>query len=300
MRISDLREFASLAQTLSFTKTARKLYISQPVLSKHISALEAELGFGLFVRGKRGIALTPAGRVFAEGVERCLAELEEATAKAGEASLEGGRRVTVAYLMAFCRGFLSKLDMAFARSSGCVEMRYRGMVMDDLRMAVHEESADVYLAPEIVECPKGYESVVLHEFPYALVVGKGHRLASREAVTLEDLKGSCVRFINPDILQGYASDLERFLEPVRPYVALRGDVPEVDNWVFALSDRKTIGLECVANRKYLGDEVVFVPFAEGVEGVPQVRLCALWKEGSDVGAVGRYLDELFAFSGYSG
>ena len=41
--------FTTLARTLSFGQTARLMGISQPAVSKHIAALEAELGDGMFV-----------------------------------------------------------------------------------------------------------------------------------------------------------------------------------------------------------------------------------------------------------
>ncbi|MGL5435303.1 MAG: LysR family transcriptional regulator [Lachnospiraceae bacterium] len=49
--------FLTLAQTLSFTETSHMLYISQPTLSKQITALETELGFTLFNRTKRSVEL---------------------------------------------------------------------------------------------------------------------------------------------------------------------------------------------------------------------------------------------------
>ena len=42
--------FTILARTLSFSETARQTGISQPAVSKHIAALESEIGAALFVR----------------------------------------------------------------------------------------------------------------------------------------------------------------------------------------------------------------------------------------------------------
>ena len=64
MRIEHLREFRILASTLSFTEAARKSFVSQSVLSKHISAMEKELGHKLVTRSRAGVSLTPEGEVF--------------------------------------------------------------------------------------------------------------------------------------------------------------------------------------------------------------------------------------------
>ena len=53
--------FTTLARTLSFGQTARLMGISQPAVSKHIAALEAELGAALFVRYGRSVSLTDKG-----------------------------------------------------------------------------------------------------------------------------------------------------------------------------------------------------------------------------------------------
>lgn len=53
--------FTSIARTQSFSATARELRISQQAVSKHIRALEDELGFPLFLRSYQTVRLTKAG-----------------------------------------------------------------------------------------------------------------------------------------------------------------------------------------------------------------------------------------------
>ena len=53
--------FISIARTQSFSSTARELRISQQAVSKHIRALEEELGFPLFLRSYQTVRLTKAG-----------------------------------------------------------------------------------------------------------------------------------------------------------------------------------------------------------------------------------------------
>lgn len=60
----QLRYFITLADTLNFGKAAEKLNITQPPLSRQISALEAMLGVRLFNRHHHGVSLTEAGRTF--------------------------------------------------------------------------------------------------------------------------------------------------------------------------------------------------------------------------------------------
>lgn len=64
MEISYLREFVELAKTCKFQETAEALFISQSTLSKHIQAIEKELGAELFVRTTRRAELSEIGHAF--------------------------------------------------------------------------------------------------------------------------------------------------------------------------------------------------------------------------------------------
>jgi DNA-binding transcriptional LysR family regulator len=58
----QLRAFVIVAELGSVTSAASRLGYSQPTISKHIRALEREMGLPLFERGVRPLALTREGR----------------------------------------------------------------------------------------------------------------------------------------------------------------------------------------------------------------------------------------------
>ena len=66
MNIEHAREFLTLAQCLNFTEAANDLNMTQPALSKHLAALERELGAKLVDRTRKSIQLTEEGRMFFE------------------------------------------------------------------------------------------------------------------------------------------------------------------------------------------------------------------------------------------
>ncbi len=61
-----LRAFEAAARRLSFTEAARELHVSQAAISRHVRALERDLGRALFRRLHRAVELTPPGRRFAQ------------------------------------------------------------------------------------------------------------------------------------------------------------------------------------------------------------------------------------------
>ena len=65
-----LRVFITAARTLSFTRTAEQLCISQPAVSKHVGELESRYGVPLFTRRGSRLELTEAGRTLLASAER--------------------------------------------------------------------------------------------------------------------------------------------------------------------------------------------------------------------------------------
>ena len=88
MELRTLRYFVVTAQELNITRAAEKLNMSQPPLSNQIKTLEEELGFKLFIRGKRHLQLTSEGSLLYRRAVQIL-ELAEKTKTEFEA-LGGG------------------------------------------------------------------------------------------------------------------------------------------------------------------------------------------------------------------
>lgn len=78
MSLDAIRGFESAARHLSFTAAAEELCITQSAVSKQIKTLEDALGKALFLRGGKGLSLTPQGRELYEAARAALAQLASA------------------------------------------------------------------------------------------------------------------------------------------------------------------------------------------------------------------------------
>jgi LysR family nitrogen assimilation transcriptional regulator len=78
MELRSIQFFVQIADEGSITRTAEKLGIAQPALTRHVKQLEAELGTELLTRLPRGVRLTTSGRDFLEHARRILTEVGRA------------------------------------------------------------------------------------------------------------------------------------------------------------------------------------------------------------------------------
>jgi LysR family hca operon transcriptional activator len=106
MELRHLRYFIAVAETGSLTVAAeRRLYTSQPSLSRQIRDLEEEVGAELFSRSARGVELTAAGKAFLDHARLALSQVDAAT--------EAARRASQPTKQVFALGFLTGQEMTW-------------------------------------------------------------------------------------------------------------------------------------------------------------------------------------------
>lgn len=119
--LSALRAFEAAARTLSFTKAAEELLVTQGAISRQIRLLEEHLGVALFKRLIRKVELTPEGGQYFISVSKALDEVESATGRLRC----GGRRevITISVLPTISSFWLMPRLAAFSEAQGKAEVR---------------------------------------------------------------------------------------------------------------------------------------------------------------------------------
>ena len=86
MQLKQLEVFVHVARLKSFSKAADALYLTQPTISAHVSALEGELGTKLVVRSTKEIQLTATGNILFGYATQILGLCERAEQEVKNAS----------------------------------------------------------------------------------------------------------------------------------------------------------------------------------------------------------------------
>lgn len=194
-----LTTFAVVCEELSFSRAARRLYVSHPTVSDRIRRLERSLGVQLLERSTVHVAVTPAGRLLLERylllrdlweeTERdlhALADEDSPSARPFVGPLRVGVwHVGLVRLIPYLRG-VPDVD-------GCVPSVHQG----DTGLAavlVAQGKIDVALvytavAPVVPPQHPGVRTDVILVERLHVALPAGHRLAGRSAVALADLAG---------------------------------------------------------------------------------------------------------------
>ncbi|MEW2568009.1 LysR family transcriptional regulator [Streptomyces sp. NPDC057621] len=189
MEIRQLRYFIAVAEELSFTRAAVRLFAAQSTVSAAVRALEEDLRVSLFERSTRAVALSAAGAVFLPEAKSVVAAAERAREVVGEASrsLRGSLRIgTMTRITALD---LPRLVGAFRQRHPLVDIQIQvsssgaGGIAEDVRRGrldmgvvalASSEANDLDLRP--------FATIV-----YVAVLPADHPLARREHIVLKDL-----------------------------------------------------------------------------------------------------------------
>lgn len=100
MDLTQLRYFCDVARTQHMTRSAQRLHVAQPALTRAVHRLEDELGTALFEHAGRNIRLTPAGAYLLAQTEPILEQVDGLPGKLRAFAGEQARTVRVAALSA--------------------------------------------------------------------------------------------------------------------------------------------------------------------------------------------------------
>lgn len=214
MELRVLRYFLTVVREENITRAAQVLHITQPALSRQLTALEEELGCQLLVRGKRKVSLTEAGLLLRRRAEE-LVELADRTERefaAGGQDLAG--EIVIGSAESSAAQLLPRLIEPFLREHPLVRFDLISGNADQVKDQLDQGLLDIGLLLEPVEVEK-YEFLRLQQVErWGVLLRADDPLAAKEAVTARDISPlplllSRRALVQKELASWFGEDLEQ-------------------------------------------------------------------------------------------
>ena len=178
-----LQYFTVVARELNFTKAAEKLHMSQPPLSNQIRLLEEDLGFPLFIRGKRHLTLTEEGSFFLSRANQIL-ELADKTRYELSGMKDGlSGRISISQVNGRAPYLTARWIAGFRDEFPNVHFEIRNGSSDDVFDHVKRGLADVAVVAKPYNSEE-YHHLTVGREPWVAIISREHPLAALPGNTI--------------------------------------------------------------------------------------------------------------------
>ena len=222
MTSQQVEYFLAVARNLSFTKAAEELYVTQPAISRQISALEADLGFSLFDRASRKTALTAEGELFYRFFQNCSDAFATTVLEARELTGSQIGSVSMGHLSGWnLSGFLPKLISQFNAAYPNVSVGIESRGFKSLLSALRNDKVDVILTLDVtIDRDPDWAIQPLTEIPRILLYPASRQRTDGERMSPADFKNDTFYVVSDE-------EVPRASEFVRGYCAPYGFEPRI-------------------------------------------------------------------------
>ncbi|MFB0621189.1 LysR family transcriptional regulator [Streptomyces sp. AGS-58] len=286
MDLRGLRYFVTVAEEGNVSRAARRLHMSQPPLSQRIRELEAELGCELFLRGPKGMRLTPAGDVLLEEAKVLLAGADRAKERVVR-QVTGARSLRVGVLGPGEAALSKPVAQAFANSHPAAVVSLRQGDLADPTMGLAAGAIDVAITWTPFDVT-GVAVRAIQEDRCFAAVAADSPLARKSSLTRGDIDhSSSVR-----LPAGVDAIWRAHWQP-----SASGGGPEVrslDECLHAVLWQRSIALVPEsALRRHAVEGIAFRPVAD----LPPTQLVLAWRRDDRSPLVTAYVDAFSAARG---
>ncbi|CDX14617.1 putative DNA-binding transcriptional regulator [Mesorhizobium sp. ORS 3324] len=196
------RYFLAVAEELHFARAAERLHMAQPPLSVQIRKLEEEVGFRVFERTSRNVALTEAGRVLLAGTRNAMDELQRAVYSGQQTERGHLGHVRIGFVSSGGVTFLPKLLRQLSRSLPEVQTQTRQFSSNGALEALAQRNIDLAVVRTPFVGDKLQHRTILRD-RVVIVLPDDHPMCRRKRIRLHEMQHEKFVLYPPN--EGYAA-----------------------------------------------------------------------------------------------
>jgi len=199
MDLKTLKSFITVAKHKSFSEAARELHTVQPAISRHILALETELGVSLFTRNSRDVSITEAGEQLLKDANRILALTEQAKTQVKRAHNGQVGTLNIAHLSSACLTFMAKLVSTYKSQFPQVHVALFEMTATEQIEALKNDRIDIAFSRPLPSTIS--DEFITHNIyidKLVAIVNQSHQLVNKQNIQLSQLQNEQFIIFNRD------------------------------------------------------------------------------------------------------
>jgi len=151
MNLKQLEAFVQVAESGSFSKAAKELYLTQPTISAHISALERELKVRLFIRNTKEVSLSDDGKDLYAIVKQMIELEKKIEGRFGTSEGEGKHYIAIAASTIPAQYLLPKILLKFREKYPEEQLKITEADSSKVVMQVVEHAVDIGFTGTVLE-----------------------------------------------------------------------------------------------------------------------------------------------------
>jgi DNA-binding transcriptional LysR family regulator len=182
MELRQLRYFVAVAEEGNISRAAKRIFLTQPALSRQIRVLEDEVGQCLLERQAHSIRLTPVGEALLREGRELLQQAEQMLERVRAAGR--GLRLRVGYAPSLAAGMLSVAVENFTQRHPNAHVELFDLSTAEMLAGLESNKLDVALCVGHQRQRQGLKWTPLLRAPWRLAVNRNHPLARRAQVTV--------------------------------------------------------------------------------------------------------------------
>lgn len=190
MNQHNIQYFLTAVEEQSFSRTARKYYVSQAAVTQQIASIEKELQTVLFIRKNNGIEVTEAGLYFYEKIKKLLEEYREISGNLRRFREEKPETLLIGVSTLQEYEWLIPCLKKFSETDKRTGFQVRAGSPGQLRDMLKNGKLSFFLSDNPIFAEEdGLEALPAYCTGISIIAGTGSPLFDKEEIGIEDLKG---------------------------------------------------------------------------------------------------------------